>query len=115
MAAVARCILEEGADEEAGHGDADEPHERNQTELVVVCHVYVETREEYRVHLRVQARVDEVVSDLAEAARKCDVYEENHTADAHHYMEHVFISLSHDHGHMMLLHLLWDNNRNENH
>ena len=100
---------------QATDGDADEPDERDQTELIVVGHVHVEAVEEDRIHLRVQARINKIVCDLAHTARECDVYKENHATDAHHHMEHVFVCLSHYHWHMMFLHLLRNYNRHEDH
>ena len=113
--AVSSGIAEERTDQEAADRDTYEPNQTDQAELVEVGHIDIKTAEEQRVYLGVQARVDVIVGDLAQAAGQCDIDEEDHAADSHHDVEHILVSLTHDHRHMMLLHFLWDYDRHKDH
>ena len=106
---IAWSILEALANVEDDDGNRNEPNEAAKTELVVISHIEIEIMEQHSVSFGVKTRVQEVVGKLAEAAWQCDKGEEEVTADPHHDMEHVLVSLAHKHGHVVLFHLLGNN------
>ena len=112
---ISSCILKERTYQEATDRDTDKPDEGNETELVVVCHIDIKITEKQRIHLRMQTSVREVVRQLAQTAREYDMHLEDQTTHSHHHMEHILVGLAHDHGHMMLFHLLRNDDSHKDH